>query len=138
MAGKLLEAGNEVLIVSKPWPECISYICKNFKDYKDQIVFRFTVGAIDNSILSFWEPGAPSYEKRKESLMVAYNLGFSTSLSLEPILDTANIDSLIDDLIPYVTGSIWIGKMNRIRHQVRITDKEVEQAVQMITAGRNR
>ena len=51
------------------------------------------------------------------------------------MLDTENIDALIEDLLPLVTDAIWIGKMTRIRHCVDITDDTVEKAVQRIEAG---
>jgi hypothetical protein len=51
------------------------------------------------------------------------------------MLDTENIDALIDDLLPLVTDAIWIGKMGRIRYCVDISDKAVEKAVQVIEAG---
>jgi DNA repair photolyase len=51
--GKLLRAGNEVLIVSKPRIECIQRICEASQFYKDKILFRFTIGAMDNNLLRF-------------------------------------------------------------------------------------
>ncbi|MGB6970878.1 MAG: radical SAM protein [Desulfobulbales bacterium] len=131
----LLRAGNQVLIVSKPRPEIIEILCKHLKRYKSSILFRFTIGALDNELLSFWEPGAPRYEERKQALQYAYDKKFSTSVSVEPMLDADHIDELVDDLLPLVTDAIWIGKMNRIRHCVDITDDTVETAVQEIEAG---
>ena len=74
---KLLRAGNKVLVVSKPHLECIRVICRVFEDYKDQILFRFTIGASDNEILSFWEPNAPRFKERLESLRYAFGKGFN-------------------------------------------------------------
>jgi hypothetical protein len=64
--GKLLEAGNEVLIVSKPHLDCIRAICDEFESFRNildvfegyhryRMVFRFTIGACDDRILSLWE-----------------------------------------------------------------------------------
>jgi DNA repair photolyase len=131
----LLKAGNRVLIVSKPRPEIIEILCKHLKRYRPSILFRFTIGAQDNELLSFWETGAPRYEERKLALQYAYDKKFSTSVSVEPMLDADHIDELVDDLLPLVTDAIWIGKMNRIRHCVDITDDTVEKAVQEIEAG---
>src|SRR5664280_2327835 len=64
----ILEAGNEVLIVSKPHLECIKAICKEFEAYKDKILFRFTIGSADDNVLKFWEPGAPGFKERLECL----------------------------------------------------------------------
>ena len=120
---KLLAAGNEVLIVSKPHLDCIRTICDAFERYRDifdvfdghsryRMVFRFTIGAVDDRILSFWEPNAPVYEERKAALKYAFEAGFQTSVSVEPMLDSKNIDILVSELIPYITDSLWIGEMN--------------------------
>ena len=53
---KLLAAGNEVLIVSKPHLECVERLCRELAEHKDKIVFRFTIGAMDDKLLRFWEP----------------------------------------------------------------------------------
>lgn len=110
---KMLHAGNQVLIVSKPHLSCIQHLCEELKDYRQQILFRFTIGSSDDAILSFWEPNAPAYLERLESLKWAKQLGFRTSVSSEPMLD-GNIDSVIQDSKPFVTDSIWLGRMNRI------------------------
>ncbi len=109
---KLLSFGNEVLIVSKPNFECIKKICKVGSKYKDKILFRFSIGAMDSEILSFWETNAPPYAKRKESLKYTFDKGFKTSVSMEPLLDSANVVSAVSDIVNYITDSIWIGKMN--------------------------
>ena len=131
----LLKVGNRVLIVSKPRPDMIEILCKHLKRYRSQILFRFTIGAMDNEILSFWEPSAPRYEERKQALQYAYDKKFGTSVSVEPMLDADHIDELVDDLLPLVTDAIWIGKMNKIRHCVDINDDDVEKEVQRIEAG---
>ena len=59
---KLLTAGNDVLIVSKPHMDVIKEICKEFPEYKDRILFRFSIGSTNSETLKFWEPGAPGYD----------------------------------------------------------------------------
>src|ERR1035438_2142774 len=44
----ILEADNDVLIVSKPHLVCIKAICKQFDTYKDKIIFRFSIGSADD------------------------------------------------------------------------------------------
>lgn len=106
-----LSTGNKVLIVSKPSYLCIKQICDAFRDHKDNILFRFTIGSACSKTLQFWEPHAPTYEERKSSLVYAFEVGFQTSLSCEPMLDN-RIDLVIDDLSRYVSDAIWLGKMN--------------------------
>jgi hypothetical protein len=62
-------------------------------------------------VLKFWEPNAPDFEERLASLKYAFDQGYKTSVSGEPILE-GNIDELISLTSPYVTDSIWLGKMN--------------------------
>lgn len=108
---KLVEKNNKILIVTKPHLLCVEKICSKFESKKKQILFRFTIGSSDSEILKFWEPGAPSFEERFESLKYAYNEGFETSVSCEPLLDK-NIELLIDRILPFITDAIWIGKAN--------------------------
>lgn len=110
---KILEAGNNVMIVSKPHLVCIKRICKEFVQYKDKLLFRFTIGSSDDSVLKYWEPNAPCFKERLNSLKYAYNHGFQTSISCEPMLDK-NIEKVVGKVDPYVTETIWIGKINRL------------------------
>lgn len=144
--GKLLEAGNEVLIVSKPHLDCIRAICDEFESFRNildvfegyhryRMVFRFTIGACDDRILSLWEPNAPKYAERKAALKYAYKADFQTSVSVEPMLDSANIDALVSDLLPYVTDAIWIGKMNHIGRLSKHVNGQIRKALKQIETG---
>lgn len=110
---RMLSVGNEVLIVSKPHIECIDFICNAFVQYKNQIMFRFTIGSRHNGILRLWEPNAPIFEERLESLKLAYNMGYETSISCEPMLDK-EIHLVVDEVRDYVTDAIWLGKANNL------------------------
>ena len=105
------------------------------KQQREQILFRFTIGACDDGILSYWEPNAPCYDERKECLIYAHKARFRTSVSVEPMLDSANIDTLIDELLPYVTHSIWIGTMNHLGRLGKGTDMVLQQAIEKIKRG---
>ncbi len=133
--GNLLEAGNELLIVSKPRVPCIEAICQRFADAQSRILFRFTIGAMDDGILSFWEPGAPTYAERRDALCLAYCMGFSTSVSIEPMLDIERVAQLVADLEGCVSDSIWIGKMNHIKKAMRYADDKAREAFAGIEAG---
>jgi hypothetical protein len=52
------------------------------------------------------------------SLQHAHGHGWETSISAEPLLDSAGVVGLVDTLAPWVTETIWIGKMNQIRSRV--------------------
>jgi len=113
---------NEVLIVSKPHASVIEEICDRVGDWhgpriRERIMFRFTIGAMDAETLAYWEPGAPPPAERLYCLAHAFYHGFRTSVSCEPLL-TEDYWRLIDAVDPYVTDSIWIGKLNKLRERV--------------------
>jgi DNA repair photolyase len=114
----MLIPGNEVLIVSKPHLECIKAICKDLAKFKENILFRFTIGSKYSSILKFWEPNAPEFSERLSSLEFAFKEGFQTSISCEPMLDD-NAGELIQSLSPFVTDSIWLGKVNLLEARLK-------------------
>jgi len=130
---KLLVAGNDVLIVSKPHLECIEHLCRYLARYRSQVLFRFTIGALSESILAYWEPGAPSFEERLACLRYAHKQGFATSVSAEPLLEANRVSELVAALLPYITDSLWVGKLNRIRD--RVIDGTDPAAIRAIEAG---
>ena len=132
---KLIGAGNEVLIVSKPRYDIIREICLEFREDRDKILFRFTIGAMNDEILKFWEPGAPSFEDRMDSLAYAFDSGYQTSVSIEPMLDSEHAVELVRTVDPFVTNAIWIGKMNHIKKNIVIDSALMEAAVRRIKQG---
>lgn len=131
---KILEADNEVLIVSKPHYNCIKRICDEFSDYKDKILFRFTIGSYDNDVLKFWEPNAPGLNERIKALKYAFNSGYETSVSCEPMMDN-RVDKVIKAVKPYVTETIWLGKVNqmwsRLERNTKMTKELRKKAKQL-------
>jgi DNA repair photolyase len=131
--GNLLKSGNDILIVTKPHLDVVKAICQKFGDYKERILFRFTIGSMDSDVLKFWEPKAPSFEERLASLKHAHSMGFKTSVSCEPALDTNTIE-LAETFMPYVNDAVWLGKANRLKSIIKlncgddlITQKAAEQ-----------
>jgi DNA repair photolyase len=112
--GKLLDSGNELLITTKPDLSVVKDIMEDFHRYRDNIQFRFTITSKNDDLLSFWEPNAPCFDERLESLILTYKEGFRTSVSVEPFLDE-DPSTLVGKLEPYTTGTIWIGSMNYIK-----------------------
>jgi len=134
---KLIEAENSILITTKPSFYCVRKICDKFQDKKELIQFRFTITSMDNELLEFWEPGAPFFEVRESSLKQVFNLGFKTSVSIEPFLDKDPY-ILVDRLLPYVTESIWIGKMNYIKkNKLSTTEKKYFDKIREINSKAN-
>lgn len=133
--GKLLEAGNSVLVVSKPHLECIDAICSQYSGYGSLITFRFTIGADDDEILGYWEPGAPKYQERIAALRLAQDRGFTTSVSVEPMLDGEHIVRHVTSLTPLVSETIWIGKLNDIHNRVVAGTEADRAALQRIVSS---
>lgn len=128
---KLMETDNKVLLVTKPHWECITTICAAYAKYKDQIMFRFTIGSTDEDVLSFWEPGAPAFSERIACLQYAYETGYATSVSCEPYLD-AFPQYVYDACIPYITDSIWFGTIKNFNARVHLEDATEEQVVKYV------
>ena len=111
---KILDSNNKVLIVSKPHIDCIQALCSELGAYKAQILYRFTIGTLDPEVSKFWEPGAPLPEERIKALRHAHLDGFSTGVSIEPML--GGVESALQTfhaVSPYVSDIIWLGKMNQ-------------------------
>lgn len=117
--GRMLNAGNKLLIVSKPHEVCIRRICEEFAKDKDRITFRFSIGSVNDEVLAFWEPGAPRFEERLACLRLAYAQNFNTSVSIEPMLED-DIDALIVAVSPFVSDTIWLGKINRLKSNLTL------------------
>lgn len=115
----LLERGNRVLIVSKPRLAIIEGLVRDLAAYREQVLFRFTIGTLDPVISKTWEPGAPLPHERTSALELAFCRGWKTSVSMEPMLSPGCAVSEFYMLRPLVTDGIWIGKMNKIGERVR-------------------
>lgn len=109
--GNMLEAGNEVLITTKPALKVIAKMLMDLDKYKELVQFRFTITSCDAHISSRYEPYAPSPLERLEALMLAYEDGWKTSVSIEPYLDI-DPSALIKAVEPYCSESIWVGVMS--------------------------
>ncbi len=109
---KLLEAGNTILIVTKPRIEVISELIYRFQKHRTAILFRFTMTSGDDDALSYWETNAPCARERMICLYLAHAAGFSTSVSIEPFLEDYTLINHIKKIHHYVTHDIWIGPMN--------------------------
>lgn len=113
---EILEKGYTLLITTKPRIEVIKNLCHDLEPYKKNIAFRFTITSVNDNILNALERKASSFEERLESLSLAHDLGFNTTISIEPLLDPTPFE-LIDRVKPYLSkldiqrdiGSIWVG-----------------------------
>lgn len=129
----MLDAGNEVLIVSKPHLDCTVLLLAELAPYKEQIMLRFTIGTLRDDAAAFWEPGAPRPSERVAALKCAFGAGFRMSVSCEPLLGgKEDAMATVATVRPYVTNSIWIGRMNKIRERVDMSTPQHVAAVEAI------
>lgn len=131
----LLSASNDVLVVTKPHLSCVREMCKALYPWQEQLLFRFTITARDNGILKLWEPGAPLYEERLAALRHAFEQGYATSVSIEPMLEAEHVQDLVEELLDYVNQTIWLGKMNKIEERVQLDSRELRNDLQRIKKG---
>jgi len=138
--GAHLRAGNRLLIVSKPHLYCIYRLMQRLGDFRDQVLFRFTIGTMDDNVLRFWEPGAPCYDERRACLELAHARGWKTSVSVEPFLTPGVVDAkaLFYNLEDIVTHSIWIGTLNKASQRIVHESADVVMRLQPILDGQTK
>jgi hypothetical protein len=113
-AENILRSGNQLLIVSKPSLQCIPTLCNQLMPYRDKINFRFTIGTMDNRTARLLEPYAPLPDERISCLKYAYESGYKTSVSSEPLLGgLQTAQAIYASTEPYITDTIWFGKISR-------------------------
>lgn len=110
---KLLEKGNELLIVSKPSISVFKKIRKHLSKYKRQITFRFTITTMDVRTQKIFEPNAPSPQERIKVLMDADEDGWRTTVSIEPYLDYYRQLKVLIQTVMLNASEIWLGPMNK-------------------------
>lgn len=119
VAAMMLSAGNSLLITSKPDPSVIRKLLADLGQWKDQILFRYTIGTLDASVAKYWEPGAPTPQERMVALVESLTTGFRTSISIEPLLGGVEDAMRIVHVVqPFVTDTIWIGKLDQGKRRV--------------------
>lgn len=131
----ILSAGNTVVIVSKPHEESIRAICTEFSSFRNNMTFRFSIGGLDNEAMRIWEPGTPALTERLKCLRLAFELGFRTSISAEPMLgNRLDAEQLYYVVEPFVTEDIWFGKMNNAGRLKKNGDPEIVRRVNELTS----
>jgi DNA repair photolyase len=108
---KLLKTNRKIVIVSKPRFECIKRICDECEKYENKFKLILTIGSKNDDLLKTFEPRAPNFRERFESLKYAYEKKIDVEVSCEPLFDILDFDDLYNILSPYAKN-IWIGNMN--------------------------
>jgi hypothetical protein len=53
------------------------------------------------------------------------------------MLDTTDVAAMVHELLPYISHSIWLGKMNRIERRVACESIEMQREVVRIEQGQS-
>jgi DNA repair photolyase len=122
---KALSAFDEVQITTKADYRFISCLFSELLGHPDihKLHIYFTITSEDDAVLEIFEPNAPNYQSRIESLELAFKMGVQTSLLIEPCL--TNPISIINTCESFVSKNIWIGKMNymtQIRNSILVPE----------------
>ena len=107
---RLLDAGHQLIIVSKPLLPCIEKITTELAGYNNSVLFRFTITSNKQDILDTWELFAPTFEERVACLKLAKERGFTVSTSMEPFL--SDPVETVRSIEKHINGEIWIGMLN--------------------------
>jgi len=121
----LLAAGNDVLIVSKPSLHCIEVLGRSLSKWMEHIQFRFSIGCLSGEISEMWEPYAPTIAERLACLHLARDLGYRTSVSMEPMLNPEVITEEFSFIASKVTETVWLGKVNHLRKRVVVQKRAI-------------
>jgi DNA repair photolyase len=122
VARLMLSRGNRLLIVTKPRLDCIRPLLAELAPWREQCLLRFTIGTVTDAYSRFWEPGAPLPGMRIQALYEAQAAGWRTSVSIEPMLEgPRGALRVLEAVAPYVTDTVWIGRMNKPRQRVDIS-----------------
>eukprot|EP00727_Mastigamoeba_balamuthi_P011051 m51a1_g6569 hypothetical protein (305) ;mRNA; r:179135-180359 len=114
----VLRGGNRVLVVSKPHLACVRDLCAALAPYRPRVAFLFTITALDDALLAYWEPGAPGLAERLACLRLACERGYATSVNVEPMLQPRRARELYEAVDRWVTGHVRFGMMNMASERV--------------------
>lgn len=131
----MLKKGNRLLITTKARIDIMDAMTFAFGDYREQILFRITIGNMNSAVTDFWEPGAPPPIERLRALCLAQERGFQTSVSIEPMLGgMLSTLEVVNAVTPFTTETIWCGKMNKIKLRVDMQHPGVRDWVETLGA----
>ena len=75
----------------------------------------------DDTSRQFWEPNAASVKSRSRAIMTAKDMGITTWVSLEPVIDPDQALGVIDRMAMFVDH--WkVGKINHLSHIEKLVD----------------
>lgn len=104
-----------LLLVTKGDGPCVERVCNAIGgQFQHRVLWRITIGCLDERLRAFWERHAPEIDMRLETLRWLHARGWQTSVSMEPLLEPWNAAAIVQRAMPFVTETIWIGKAREL------------------------
>jgi len=114
---RLLQAGNDVVIESKPDLAVWRTLLDGLGPRKGQVELRFSITHLDPSVGLFWEFDAPSVAERLDALRMAHDGGWRTSVACKPLLEPWRAAELVARVRPMVSGAVRVGAARCLRRR---------------------
>ena len=70
-------------------------------------------------------------------LRSSFERGFATSVSVEPMLHREDVVAMVQELLPFVSQSVWIGKMNKIDKRLVSDSEQMKVEIERIQRGQS-
>ena len=113
---RLINAGNRVLIVSKPRRACIDRLIQTADQTiggREAVSFRLTITTVEPDVSRLWEPGASLPDERLDCLAAVAAAGYNISVSSEPWIggldEAIDIHAAVIDACPTISCQ-WFGR----------------------------
>jgi len=105
----MLDAGNALIIHTKPRMDCLTQLLAEFAPWKEMVRLSFGITSMDDSLSSFWEPNAPMPKERLQCLQMACAAGYRTSVHISPMLGGVDdVSAVVEAAAPAVTDIITL------------------------------
>lgn len=119
---EILEAGNDLVINTKPRLRCMEAVAKVCADHKVNVIFNLSITSLDETQSIFWEKNAPLPTERIAAMKFLSERGFRIGVSVEPLLQgSGSAMEIYNAVFPYVTESICFGTMSMVAERVDTT-----------------
>lgn len=115
---EILEAGNTLVITTKPRLSCMAAVAEVCAGYENEVTFNLTITTLDEDQSVFWERWAPLPAERIAALKFLHEKGFKIKVTAEPLLQ--GVDSALQiyaAVIPYAE-EVCFGVMNKVESRV--------------------
>lgn len=112
VALKMIAAGHELTITTKPRRECMEKILEGLRGKEKSVMFMITICTLDDNLARLWEKKSPLVSERLECMKMIRMAGFNVSVSIEPYLSDPIVTVHELEKTGLVNGWYYIGPMS--------------------------